>query len=246
MKNFKKILITITGVACAAAICTVGSFSFMTSTSKEKIDDGTVGTLNATSNLNIETTDDSISGKNLENLNPGDVFKISLSIDNTGNKSLATRSSLYVVWNPDDFNEYSNHENSLLLYDAKLSDKEIKDDMINGLGKETLNLETSKISKFSYNNTDYVGYKLSLPEVKLNGVGKDSEIDVKENNYPESFVANDNFSEGTYSYKVGFSNFANVHTMDKDFKIISVTEGIQNRNTNNNTWSIINIDEISM
>lgn len=246
MKDFKKISIAITGLVCAVALFTVGSFSFMSSSSKEKIDSGTIGTLKATSALKIKTTDNSQSGKTLTNLNPGDIFDIELNVSNTGNKSLSTRSSLYLVWNPDDFNKYSNHEQSLLMYNSNISDDKIKEDMLNGLGSQKLNLKTSEIKEFSFKNASVKGYKIDLPEVKLNGVGNNAEIDVLVNDYPTEFSSNEAFTSGTYSYKIGFSNYANVHTMDKDFKIIAVTEGLQNRNTNSSDWSVINIEEISI
>lgn len=246
MKNFKKISIAITGLVCAVALFTVGSFSFMSSSSKEKIDSGTIGTLKATSALKIKTTDNSQSGKTLTNLNPGDIFDIELNVSNTGNKSLSTRSSLYLVWNPDDFNKYSNHEQSLLMYNSDISDNKIKEDMLNGLGSQELNLKTSEIKEFSFKNASVKGYKIDLPEVKLNGVGNNAEIDVLANDYPTEFSSNETFTNGTYSYKIAFSNYANVHTMDKDFKIIAVTEGLQNRNTNSSDWSVINIEEISI
>ena len=246
MKNIRKTLISIIGATCAVAVLTIGSFSFMSDSSKEIIDSGTVGTLKAVSDLKLKTTDGQQEGKTLTNLNPGDIVNISLDVNNLGNKSLSTRSSLYVVWNEEDFNKYSNHEKSLLLYNNFVTDEQIKEDMLVGQGKEQLNINTENVSEFSFKNQKLMGYKINLPEVKLNGVGNDAEIDVNEGNYPSEFKSDSTHTNGTYSLKLGFSNYANVHTMNKSFKVIAVTEGLQNRNTNSNDWTIINIDEITV
>lgn len=243
MKVKNKFILAVTGCICAAALITAGAFSFLSSVSSQT-DDGAVGVFDAYSQLYLSNPDAGNIGKNLEKMNPGDVHDIGLFVSNEGNKSLATKSYIYVLWDDDDFNKWSNHKDSIYVYLGNYSTSAIERDM---LAKDRSNaVDCEYVENVDYDGEKYSGYFFETPTLTLNGSsGPDQELDFS-GQTPQNFDWSNYANSGTWKYKFGFSNYANVHTEGKNFKVVSITKAIQYRNTNDSDWETIDVHEIDL
>ena len=250
MKTKNKLIIALSGCLCATAMLTAGAFAFLSS-SVTKTEEAKVGTFDVSSELTISSDGTSI-GKTMTQFTPGDVANINLHVSNNGNKSLATKSYIYILWDNDDFNKWSNHKDSIYVYGGYFATSKIKESMLN---KEhpSPEIECQYLENVSYDNEEYSGYLFETPKVVLDGskyVSDDEREEDFSGQTPQPFewdsASNQVRFSGTYKYKFGFSNYANVHTEGKPFKIVSITKAIQNRNTNESDWETIDIHEIEL
>lgn len=243
MKVKNKFILAVTGCVCAVALITAGAFSFLSSASSDSTD-GAVGVFNAHSELYLSNPDAGNIGKNLEKMNPGDVHDINLFVSNEGNKSLATKSYVYVLWDDNDFNKWSNHKDSIYVYLGNYQTSAIEEAMLAKDNSEAVDCEY--VEDVDYDGKKYCGYFFETPTLTLDGsTGPDQELDFS-GPTPQNFEWSNHSTSGTWKYKFGFSNYANVHTEGKNFKVVSITKAIQYRNTNNSDWETIDVHEIDL
>ena len=218
-----------------------GALAFFSDTATFETQSGKVGTV-AINDTNLLITDNT--GKNVQSFmtwNPGDVNTISWKVENIGTKSIATRNKLYIYWD-DEMNKYSEADNVVYLYPQNMSNNDIEAEMLAKKPDSKINIGEPK--QFTINGKTHKGWEYIVPGDILDGVGKDAETgDAFETDYK----SNINDMSATYdsiAYKLALSNFANVHTMDKNLKVVVVTEVMQARNTSDAVWEAVQVQEV--
>lgn len=173
-------------------------------------------------------------------LMPGDVVDFQWTVENLGNKSVVTRNHVYLYWELDaDAEQYGNAEQSIFLYQQITDAADIRKDMLSKAPKHTNLVNIGELKDFVLNGETYRGYHFMIEGDDLDGVGRSAETQVsREINYGSEF--DDNFeNKDVISYKLGFSQFANIHTSGQKLKIAVVTEAMQYQNTGDATWEIV-------
>lgn len=220
-----------------------GAMAFFTDATVFETQSGKVGTVSI-SDINLMVTDNT--GKPSESIktwNPGDINTITWKVENTGTKSIATRNKLYLYWE-DDMNKYSEANDIVYLYPQNISNNDIENEMLEQNTKSKIDLGAPK--DITINGKKFTGWEYVCSGDILDGVGDNAETG---DAFEADYQSNLNDMSPTYdslAYKLALSNYANVHTMDKNFKVVVVTEAMQARNTADSEWETVSVKEISV
>jgi hypothetical protein len=242
-KNKAKIVTSVSLAVAAVSLLTTGAMAFFSDAAVFETQSGKVGTVSI-SDTNLLVTDNT--GKSATSFgtwNPGDINTITWRVENTGTKSIATRNRLYIYWE-DEMNEYSESNDIVYLYPQNVSNNDIEAEMLAKDTKSKIDIGSPK--KITVNGKEYTGWEYICSGDILDGVGTDAETgDAFETDY----ASNLNDMSSTYdsiAYKIALSNYANVHTMDKNLKVVVITEAMQARNTADSEWETVSVKEISV
>lgn len=241
---------------CAVSALAIGfialypSLAFFKSSDEKTIQttNGTV-TINQTSLKIADATDsalnDSSFSKNIQ-WEPGDIKALKMDVENNGNKSIATRHTLYIYWDGE-MSDLSNYKNLLYLFPYNVSNDQIKQQMLAKNVTSNINIGDYSDS-FVLDGITHKGYKYTFYGDLLDGVGSHAETgDADEVNYanPKSIYDDSSKTKDTVNYKLALSNYANALTSNKKVKIVIVTEAMQARNTNTDTWKVVSTTELN-
>ena len=227
----------------AASLIGTGALAFFSDTAKFETQSGKVGTVSI-DDTNLLITDNT--GKNSESFmtwNPGDINTISWKVENVGTKSIATRNKLYIYWD-DEMNKYSEADNIVYLYPQNMTNNDIEAEMLAKDPASKIDIGAPK--QFTIDGKSHKGWEYICPGDILDGVGADAETgDAFEADY-ESNINDMSATYDSISYKLALSNYANVHTMDKNLKVVVVTEVMQARNTSDAVWETVSVKEVNL
>ena len=226
----------------AVSLIGTGALAFFSDTARFETQSGKVGTV-VINDTNLLVTDNT--GKNSESFmtwNPGDINTISWKVENVGTKSIATRNKLYIYWD-DEMNKYSEADDVVYLYPQNMSNNDIEAELLAKDPASKIDIGSPK--QFTVDGKSHKGWEYICPGDILDGVGTDAETG---DAFEADYASNINDMSATYdsiAYKLALSNYANVHTMDKNLKVVVVTEVMQARNTSDEVWETVSVKEIN-
>lgn len=242
-KNKAKIITSISLAITAVSLMATGALAFFSDATVFETQSGKVGTVSI-SDINLLVADNTgNSSESFKTWNPGDINTITWRVENTGTKSIATRNKLYLYWE-DEMNNYSEANDIVYLYPQNVLNSDIEAEMLAKDPKSKIDIGAPK--EITINGKKYTGWEYIVSGDILDGVGADAETgDAFETDYKSNL----NDMSSTYdsiAYKLALSNYANVHTMGKNFKVVVVTEAMQARNTADSEWETVSVKEISV
>jgi len=224
-KPNKKLVLTLSSTAVAVAAIGGLVFAYFSSQTDPNSDSATVGTVSLkdveihlsdsetqTAPL-LDTVVDTETG-NLTNLNPGDIIPVEFAVENTGNKSIVSKTYVYLVFDNDGkgYAEYSNFVDCVSVLDSDnnpIDPESITSGMFK-IGEDLFPAIRFEVLDYSGNDNYDV----------LNGTGENAE----EEDGIDAISA-------THTFKIKFSLDANVHTQNESMKVKTFTKALQYRNT---------------
>lgn len=218
--NQKKTIIGLLSIILASILILGVSFAFFSDYITTNII-GTAGTVKLKpSTLLINSSTDPIT-----DWKPGDVTTLEWTVENAGNKSVYTKSTLEIAWNTEeDIKELG----SIYLYPNDMTDVEIRNDISNG-GENSIHIgDDQNTIKIDTNTTK--GYLYTFWGNVLDGIGTAAEIgDAKT---PDSNMSNlpPQTSSQTINFKLAFSLNATVNLSDLPVYVNVTSECWQFRN----------------
>ena len=193
-------------------------------------------TIPAKAETSLTTTFD----EKMDTWNPGDVTTFMWDVKNTCNKSIDTRNTLYMYWEDSEM-----AESPIYLYQEATSNSDIAQDIANNA--PTKNIDIGGITTFEINGEQKQGYKFVVQGDTLDGVGDSAEeYDAIEVDYGSTYDDSSTTSDKV-AFKVALSPWASFKSMQKNFKIVVVTEAKQYHNTkdtNDNGWEVVGTTEV--
>lgn len=183
--------------------------------------------------------------KSVQELMPGDVWDLSWTVENTGNKSIVTRNTMYLYWEYDGTTdtENANGNESIYLYQQNTDAADIRTDMLTKAPSNANLVNMGAVTEFTLNGETHEGYKFTVMGDDLDGTGNSAETGIsREVDYGSEYDDTDSIRD-VISYKLALSQFANINTSGQKLHVVVVTEAMQYQNTDDSDWQQVGYAE---